>query len=99
MPVSFVLERARERGDGLAVGALEQPALAALELEQVPEVARVEDELLLVRAPVRRAERHADARAREPLDDAEQLERPERLQEERVGAGCARDVLDVLHAR
>jgi hypothetical protein len=38
-------ERGRERADGLAVGALEQPALGALELEQVPEVVRVEDQL------------------------------------------------------
>jgi len=30
------LERARERRDGLAVGVLEQHALAPLELEEVP---------------------------------------------------------------
>ena len=42
------LERARERRDGLLVGVLEQDALAALDLEQVPEVAGVEEELLPV---------------------------------------------------
>ena len=33
----------------------------------------------------------------EALDDAEQLERPERLQEQRVGAGRAGHLLHVLH--
>jgi hypothetical protein len=39
--------RARERAHRLPIGVLEHPPLGALDLEQVPEVARVEQELLL----------------------------------------------------
>ena len=61
------------------------------------EVAGIEHEVLLVRPAVRPAERDADTRACQPLDHAEQLQRPERLQQERVRAGGAGDVLDVVH--
>ena len=99
MPVSFVPSARRERRDRLAVRALEQAPLRALDLDQVTQVARVEDELLLAGLVGRAAHRRPHARAGESLDDAEQLERPERLQQQRVGAGGAGDVLDVLHPR
>jgi hypothetical protein len=81
-------ERARKRRDRLLVGVLEEDALAALDLEQVPEVARVEKELLLVfdRALAAVGRRHRRKPAREPLHDVQELERAEGLAHERVGA-------------
>ena len=61
------------------------------------EVAGVEDELLLVGAAVDAAHRRPHADSREALDDAEQLEWPERLQQQRVRAGGAGHVLHVFH--
>ena len=91
-------ERARERRHRLLVRALEQPALRALDLDEMAKVAGVEDELLLVGAAVDAAHRRPHAGAREALDDAEQLEWPERLQQQRVRAGCAGHVLHVVHS-
>ena len=51
------LERARERGDGVVVGGVEQRALLALDLEQVAKVARVEEQLLLGSHAARRPAR------------------------------------------
>ena len=93
------LERTCERRDGLAVGTLDQCALTALQLDQVAQVARVEQELLLVGAAPGAAKRQAHAAACEPLDDRQELERPERLQQQRVGARLAGVVLDVVEAR
>src|SRR5205085_12349273 len=73
------LERTSERTDGLAVGRLQQPPLPALELEQVPQVARVEQELLLRPLLPARAERQRVEPGRDALDDREELERAERL--------------------
>src|SRR5262249_61149909 len=80
------LERGGERGDGLVIGTLDQVTLAALDLEQMPEVARVEQELLLRLALLRRSERNPVQAAREPFHDRQQLERAERLAQERIGA-------------
>ena len=93
------LQRRRERGHRLHVGALEQAALCSFDLEEMSKIACVEHELILFRAPRRPAHRCSHGRAGEPFDDADQLERPERLQHERVGAGGAGDLLHVLHAR
>ena len=82
------LERARERRDGFLVGLLEEVSLSPLDLEQMSEVARVEQQLLTRVRASRRSVRHAVEPARQPLDDGEQLERAERLQEECVGAGA-----------
>src|SRR5207248_3986557 len=84
------LERARQGGDGLAVCVLEQHALAALELEEVAEVARVEEELLLRILLLPGSERDTVEPAREPFDDREELEWAKRLPDERVGAGRVR---------
>jgi len=86
------LERAGERGDGLHISALQQLALAALELEHVAQVARVQEQRLLriARALARRTERHAVKTTREPLCDCEQLERAERLAHERVRTDALR---------
>ena len=62
------------------------------------EVARIQNELLLAGATLRAPHRSAGDRAGEALDDAEQLERPERLQEQRVRAGGAGHVLHVVHS-
>src|SRR5438067_9190336 len=86
-PGVFRLERARERGDGLSVGALEQNALAPLELEQVAQVTGVEQNLLVRLPPLRCPERDAVETPGQALDDRKQLERAERLQQERVGPG------------
>jgi hypothetical protein len=65
----------------------------------VTQVAGVEHELLFVGAASRPSDRRPHAGSGQALDDAEQLERTERLQEERVGAGGARHLLDVFHPR
>ena len=41
------LERAGKRGDSLDVGLLHEGALTALDLEDVAQVARVQDQLLI----------------------------------------------------
>jgi hypothetical protein len=82
------LERLRERGDGLAVGLLDELPLAALDLEQVAQVAGVEQELLAdVAGLARGAHRDAEAAPGDALGHAEELERAEGLREEGVGAG------------
>src|SRR5207253_5802258 len=84
------LERGRESRNGFVVGALDQMALAPLDLEQMPEIARVEQELFLGLSLLRRAERDSVQATRKALDDREQLQRAERLAEERIGAGFER---------
>ena len=81
------LERGRERRDRLVVGAFDQMALATLDLEQMPEIACVEEQLLLGLSLPLRAEGDSVQAARKPLDDREQLQRAEGLAEERIGAG------------
>src|SRR5919204_5250587 len=80
------LQRGRERGHGLVVRALQEMPLPALDLEQVAQVARVEEQLLLRLALARGAERDPVEAAGEALDDREQLERAERLPEKCLGA-------------
>src|SRR6478735_6920440 len=80
------LERAREGRHRLQVGTLQQLALPALDLEQVAQVARVEEQLFLgpCRPLLRRTERDAVEAAGETLGDGEQLERAEGLPDERI---------------
>ena len=85
MPVILRLERAGERGHGLVVGVLQQPPLAALELEQVTEIAGVEQQLLVRLSLAGGPERGRVQPGRHALDHGQQLERAERLQEQRVG--------------
>ena len=80
------LEGARKCCDGLPVGLLEQEPLATLELEELPEVARVEKKLLVDRPVVDRTRRRRFDSAREPLDDRQECERAEGFPHERVGA-------------
>ena len=79
------LERAGERRHCLAVGALDDRALAAFDLQQAAEVLRVQDQLLLGRAG-RRAERPLVQAAGDSLDEVQELQRAERLAQERVRA-------------
>jgi hypothetical protein len=81
------LERAGERGDGLPIGLLDEYPLAALDLQEVPEILGVEQHLLVLAAAALRPEGDAEAAAGEALDDGQQLERAERLAQERVGPG------------
>ena len=90
-------ERGGERRDRFAVRALEQATLGALDLDQVPQVACVEDELLLVGARGGAAHGDTCARPRQALDDAEQLERAKRLRQQSIRAGGSCNILDVLH--
>ncbi len=87
------LERAGERGDGLAVAALEQLLPAALDLEQPPEVVRVQQQLLVRRVALARVERALVEAAGEALDHGQELERAERLAQERIRAGRPRRLL------
>ena len=80
------LERGRERDDGLLVGPLDEQALAALQLEQVPEVAGVEQELFLGLPDLLRPERDAVQAAGQAFHDRKKLERAERLADECVRA-------------
>ena len=86
------LQRARERGHRLEVCALQQFALAALELEHVTQIARVKEQLLLWAGArfLGRAERNAVQAAREPLGDRQEFERAEGLPHERVRARLLR---------
>ena len=82
------LERARERRNRLEVRRLERLALAPLELEKVPKVARVEQQRVLARLPrAGHPERHSVKPARQPLDERKQFQGPERLPHHGVGAG------------
>jgi hypothetical protein len=65
------LKRGRESSNRLVVGAFDQVALATLDLEQMPEIARVEQQLLLGLALLRRAERDSVQAARQTFDDRE----------------------------
>jgi hypothetical protein len=80
------LERAGERGDCVVIRSVEQRPLLALDLEEMTEVARVQQELLLRVDASRRTERHAVHSAGEALDDRQQLERAEGLFDQCVGA-------------
>ena len=88
---------ARESGDRLLVRTLEQTTLRALDLDQVAQVARIQNELLFAGATLRAPHRRAGGGTSEALDDTEQLERPEGLQEQCVRAGGAGNVLHVVH--
>ena len=88
---------ARESRDRFLVRTLEQAALGALDLDEVAQVTGVENELLFAGASFRAPHRSAGDRTGEALDHAEQLERPEGLQEQCVRAGGAGHVLHVVH--
>ena len=91
VPCPSTRARVASADDGLLVRLLEQLALPALDLDQVAEVARVQQQLLLARPRAwPRGTGTPLKPAREPLDDREQLERAERLQHERVGAAASR---------
>ena len=98
MPVSFDSSALASAAHRLLVGVLEEDALPALDLEQVAEVARVEEELLPLvhRGSSPRAGGGTAARPPgEALDDVEELERAERLPREarrRRAAACDRGV-------
>ena len=87
------IERTRQRAHGLAVRALEQAPLPALELQKVTQVAGVEEQLLIREALSGRAVRGAVQSARQALDHREQLERAERLQHEGIRTDLARNRL------
>jgi hypothetical protein len=72
------------------VRLLEQAPLPTLELQQIAQVPRVEQELLAGPALPAGAERHGVDPDGEPLHDREQLQRAERLQEQRVRADLLR---------
>src|SRR5687768_3728794 len=78
------LQRRRQSEDGLAVRVLEETALAALDLQYMPEVAGVEFELLFEARGLLGAERDRMESTREALDHREKLERTEGLAQERV---------------
>ena len=79
------LERRGESADGLAIRRLDEPALGPLELEQVPQIVGVQDQLLV--AWGRDALRRGAAPVGDALDRREQLERAERLAHVGVRAG------------
>ena len=90
------LERARERGDGLPVRPLQELLPAALDLEQAAQVVRVQQQLLVPGRGSRGPERPLVEAAGEALDDREQLERAERLAQERIRARAPRRLLGLL---
>ena len=94
------LQRAREGRDRLEVGALQQLALAALDLEHVSQVPRVEQQLLFGPSTVflRRAERNAGQTAGQPFGNGKQFERAERLAHEGVGSSSLRCLGAALRA-
>src|SRR5690349_13368445 len=93
------LERLREGPDRLLVRLLQQVALAALELEQAPQVVRVEEQLLLGPLVGHQREGALEQAAGELLDEAEQVERAEWLAQEGLGARARRLLLVRVAAR
>ena len=83
------LERARQRGHCLLVGALDERPLSAFHLEESPEILRVENELLLGMLAFLPERSFVEA-ARDPLDRVQELERAERLAEEGIGVARRR---------
>ncbi len=81
------LERARERRHSLLVRLLDEEPLSPLDLEEVAEVAGVEDQLLAGVTLSGRTEGDAVEPARQALDDGEELEWAEGLDEVGVRAG------------
>src|SRR5581483_7205680 len=80
--------------------ALQHEPLAALELEQAAQVAGEELRLAGARGRLRASRPARRLAARELLDDVDQLERAERLAQERVGAcssGVARRLASGQH--
>src|SRR6266545_379433 len=86
------LEGVCKSGHRLVIRALDERALAALDVEQPAEILRVEDELFLRRRALRAGRPLVEA-ACDPLDDVQQLERAKRLANEGVGARRARGLL------
>ncbi len=71
---------------------MQQLPLPPLDFQHVPQVSRVEQQLLVrpTRALLRRPEGNTDEAARESFGDGKQLERAERLAHERVGSDLLR---------
>ena len=86
------LQRTCERRDRLEVCALQELALGTLDPQHVPQVAGVEQQLLVrpLSALLRGPEGNAQETARQSLRNGEQLERTERLAHERVGSRLLR---------
>ena len=85
------LERRRKRRHRLEVRVLEKRSLAALDLEQVLEVAGIEQHLFLGGAGLAGPPGgNALLSPGKPFDDREQVEWAERLAHERLGAAALR---------
>jgi len=80
------------------IGVLQQAPLPALDLEQVTQVAGVEQQLLVCLPLPARAEGRCVEPGGDPLHDREQLQRAERLEHERFRADLGRRRL-VGHVR
>ena len=78
-------EGARQSRDGFLVGVLDEEPLAALELEQVAQIAGLGRSCSWPGRPRRVPGRHRLEPAGEPLDDVEKLQRAERLAQEGIG--------------
>src|SRR5207244_6693076 len=83
------LERGRQGRHRLVIRVLEEPSVLPLELEQMPQVPRIEEQLLVRQALLTRAERRSVEASGEALDDGEELQRAEGLEHERVRADLA----------
>src|SRR3954466_8192715 len=92
-------EGAGERADRLLVGDLDQLPLAALELEQAAEVVGVEEQLLLGPLVGHQPEGPLEEAAGELLDERQEIERAERLLQERLRACLQRGGLARVAAR
>jgi hypothetical protein len=78
--------------------ALEQTTLGALELDEVAQVARVENELLFAERPLELRIRARLPRCPRGVRRHRAAQRAERLQEQGVRTGSAGNVLHVVHA-
>ena len=86
VPKSLASSALARADDRLLVGRLDEESLASLELEEAPQVLRVEEELLLGPLVRHQPERPLRQAAGELLDRLEELERAEGLADERVRA-------------
>src|SRR5205807_3194935 len=82
------LERLGERNDRLSVRMLEETPLSPLRLDKPTEIARIDEQLFRVR--LASSDDQLSGRLGQLVDQRDQLERTERLAENRVRAGRPR---------
>ncbi len=93
----FRLKRVGKSGHRLSIGMLEEPSLPPLDVDQAREVARIEEDLFI--ATSRGFDAELAACAGQPIDQAKELERAERLVQNPVRTGSLGLAFAIFRAR